>query len=88
MFTGKDVGDVKQEGLKTILIKSSKRSKNILNETDWYVTRKSEESTMDSVRLQTWRKEQNRQRWKQQSQIVRQTQQQYKLYIHIQLKME
>ena len=44
--TGKDVGDVKEEGLKTILIREVKRqAENILNETDWYVTRKSEKST-------------------------------------------
>ena len=42
----KDVGDVASEGLKTILIRQVKRdSETILNETDWYVTRKSEKST-------------------------------------------
>ena len=41
-----DVGDVKDEGLKTILIRQVKQqAKTILNETDWYVTRKSEKST-------------------------------------------
>ena len=44
--TGKDVGDVKDEGLKTILIRQVKQeAEEILNETDWYVTRKSEKST-------------------------------------------
>ena len=44
--TGKDVGDVKDEGLKTILIRQVKQeAEGILNETDWYVTRKSEKST-------------------------------------------
>ena len=44
--TGKDVGDVKEEGLKTILIRQVKiDAEAILNETDWYVTRKAEKST-------------------------------------------
>ena len=44
--TGKDVGDLKEEGLKTILIRKVKQeAEKILNETDWYVTRKSEKST-------------------------------------------
>ena len=44
--TGKDVGDLKDEGLKTILIRKVKQeAESILNETDWYVTRKSEKST-------------------------------------------
>ena len=44
--TGKDVGDLKEEGLKTILIRQVKQeAEKILNETDWYVTRKSEKST-------------------------------------------
>ena len=43
---GKDVGDVKVEGLKTILIRQVKKdAESILNKTDWYVTRKSEKST-------------------------------------------
>ena len=43
---GKDVGDVKVEGLKTILIRQVKKdAEGILNKTDWYVTRKSEKST-------------------------------------------
>ena len=43
---GKDVGDVKDEGLKTILIRQVKNdAEGILNETDWYITRKAEKST-------------------------------------------
>ena len=43
---GKDVGDVKVEGLKTILIRNVKRqAESLLNQTDWYITRKSEKST-------------------------------------------
>ena len=42
----KDVGDVKVEGLKTILIRQVKKNaESILNKTDWYVTRKTEKST-------------------------------------------
>ena len=44
--TGKDVGDLKAEGLKTILIREVKEQSEVeLNKTDWYVTRKAEEST-------------------------------------------
>ena len=44
--TGKDVGDVKTERLKTVLIRQVKiDAEAILNETDWYVTRKAEKST-------------------------------------------
>ena len=43
---GKDVGDIKFEGLKTILIRQVKeQAENILNETDWYIIRKAEKST-------------------------------------------
>ena len=43
---GKDVGDVKVEGLKTILIRQVKQqAEGILNETDWYITRNAEKST-------------------------------------------
>ena len=42
----KDVGDVKQEGLKTILIKHVKaQAAGILAETDWYVVRKADAGT-------------------------------------------
>ena len=38
--------DVKTEGLKTILIRAVKEdAENILNKTDWYITRKAEKST-------------------------------------------
>ena len=41
--TGKDVGDVKQEGLKTILIREvKKQAQEMLNQTDWYVVRKAD----------------------------------------------
>ena len=44
--SGADTNTVKQEGLKTILIKAVKRqAEGILNQTDWYVTRKAEKST-------------------------------------------
>ena len=43
---GKDVGDVKQEGLKTILIKHVKaQAAGVLAETDWYVVRKADAGT-------------------------------------------
>ena len=43
---GKSVGDVKDKGLKTILITQVKQQAgNILSQTDWYVTRKSEKAT-------------------------------------------
>ena len=44
--SGADTNTVKVEGLKTILIRAvKKQAEGILNETDWYVTRKSEKST-------------------------------------------
>ena len=40
---GKDVGDLKAEGLKTILIREVKEQAEVeLNKTDWYVTRKAD----------------------------------------------
>ena len=46
MSDDKSVGDVKVEGLKTTLIKTLKQQvAGILNNTDWYITRKSEKST-------------------------------------------
>tara|TARA_Y100001972_G_C7493088_1_gene249963 strand:+ start:28 stop:633 length:606 start_codon:yes stop_codon:yes gene_type:complete len=43
---GKDVGDIKFEGLKTTLIRQVKeQAENILNKTDWYIIRKAEKST-------------------------------------------
>ena len=54
--TGKDVGDVAVEGLKTILIKNVKAKANtLLSQTDWYVTRKSEKSTAIPSNITTWR---------------------------------
>ena len=42
----KDVGDVAVEGLKTKLIREvKKQAESILNQTDWYITRKAEKST-------------------------------------------
>ena len=42
----KDVGDVATDGLKTVLIRQVKQqAENILNKTDWYITRKAEKST-------------------------------------------
>jgi len=43
---GKDVGDVKVEGLKTILIRTVKQqAAGILQDTDWYVVRKADAGT-------------------------------------------
>ena len=43
---GKDVGDVKVEGLKTKLIRQVKEEAEVeLNKTDWYITRKTEKDT-------------------------------------------
>jgi len=43
---GKSVGDVKDKGLKTILITQIKQQAgSILSQTDWYITRKTEKST-------------------------------------------
>ena len=44
--SGADTNTIKSEGLKTILIRAVKRqAEGILNQTDWYVTRKAEKST-------------------------------------------
>ena len=52
---GKDVGDVKTEGLKTKLIRDVKKEANrLLTETDWYVTRKSEKSNAIPSNITTW----------------------------------
>jgi hypothetical protein len=49
-------GDVKDEGLKTKLIRDVKKEANrLLTETDWYVTRKSEKSTAIPSNITTWR---------------------------------
>ena len=43
---GKDVGDVAVEGLKTVLIRNVKaQAAGILQETDWYITRKADADT-------------------------------------------
>ena len=43
---GKDVGDVAVEGLKTVLIRNVKaQAAGILQETDWYITRKADAGT-------------------------------------------
>ena len=55
--TGKDVGDVKDEGLKTILIRQVKaEAKSKLDATDWYITRKAEENTAIPSAITTHRK--------------------------------
>ena len=49
-------GEVKAEGLKTILIRNVKAQANqLLSETDWYVTRKTEKSTAIPSNITTWR---------------------------------
>ena len=53
---GADTNTVKTEGLKTILIRAIKlQVKSILNETDWYVTRKAEKSTAIPSAITTYR---------------------------------
>ncbi len=50
-------GDVKNEGLKTKLIRDVKsQAENILNQTDWYVTRKAEEDTAIPSAITTHRR--------------------------------
>ena len=52
----KSVGDLKAKGLKTVLIRTVKsQAEGLLNETDWYVTRKSEKSTAIPSNITTWR---------------------------------
>ena len=52
----KSVGDVKVEGLKTQLIRNVKaQAKGLLNETDWYITRKAEKNTAIPSAITTWR---------------------------------
>lgn len=54
--SNKSVGDVKVEGLKTILIRNIKsEAKNLLNQTDWYITRKAEKNTAIPSAITTWR---------------------------------
>ena len=52
----KSVGDVKAEGLKTKLIRKVKsEAESLLNQTDWYVTRKTEKNTAIPSAITTWR---------------------------------
>jgi len=52
----KSVGDVKVEGLKTVLIKSLKQQvAGILSNTDWYITRNAEKSTAIPSSISTHR---------------------------------
>ena len=54
----KDVGDVKNEGLKTILIRSLKlKSAEILKDTDWYILRKADAGTAIPSSITTHRAE-------------------------------
>ncbi len=54
---GADTNTVKVEGLKTILIRQVKQqAEGILNETDWYVTRKAEEDIAIPSSITTHRK--------------------------------
>jgi len=49
-------GEVAAEGLKTKLIRTVKqKANNLLSETDWYVTRKTEKSTAIPSNITTWR---------------------------------
>ena len=55
--TGADTNTVKDEGLKTKLIRNIKESAEIiLNKTDWYITRKAEEETAIPSAVTTHRK--------------------------------
>jgi len=52
----KDVGDVKEEGLKTVLIRQVKEeAKDLLSDTDWYITRNAEKSTAIPSAITTYR---------------------------------
>ena len=52
----KSVGDVKVEGLKTKLIRTVKaQAEGLLNQTDWYITRKAEKNTAIPSAITTWR---------------------------------
>jgi len=49
-------GEVKVEGLKTKFIRTVKaQAKVLLNETDWYITRKAEKNTAIPSAITTWR---------------------------------
>ena len=52
----KDVGDVKVEGLKTLLIKTIKQqAAGILQDTDWYIVRKADTGTAVPSAITTYR---------------------------------
>ena len=52
----KDVGDVKEEGLKTVLIRQVKEeAKSLLSDTDWYITRNAEKSIAIPSAITTYR---------------------------------
>ena len=52
----KDVGDVKEQGLKTVLIRQVKEeAKFLLSDTDWYITRNAEKSTAIPSAITTYR---------------------------------
>ena len=49
-------GEIKTEGLKTILIRKVKaQAEQLLNQTDWYITRKAEKNTAIPSAITTWR---------------------------------
>ena len=53
---GADTDTIKARGLKYNLIQNvKKQAKGLLNQTDWYVTRKSEKSTAIPSNITTWR---------------------------------
>ena len=52
----KSVGDIKTRGLKYNLIKTVKaQAESLLNQTDWYITRKAEKNTAIPSAITTWR---------------------------------
>ena len=54
--TGADTDTIKTRGLKYNLIRTVKaQAEGLLNQTDWYVTRKSEKSTAIPSNITTWR---------------------------------
>jgi len=49
-------GEVKVEGLKTVLIRTVKaQAEDLLNQTDWYITRKAEKNIAIPSAITTWR---------------------------------
>jgi len=54
--SGSSVGDLKTEGLKNKLIRNVKaEAEGLLNQTDWYITRKAEKNTAIPSAITTWR---------------------------------